>query len=266
MCGVSAAAVTKACGRALLPACYGRQIDLQHPAARKYLSDKTAPSPEPAATGLDPLYEQAIDACSAAGTWSATFIQRTLHVGYVRACNIRDSLIANKIIAAPPKTVHLPPDLPPRPHRRGKGAARDRKKREAEPGDQIEIPDDIQALAHLPLIELIARYGTDVRFVDWLNAVQKIEAIHEKRLKNAENEGALVSRELVRTAVIDRIDGVFVRMLTDGAKTIATRAQTMAKAGVDLAEIRAMVEDQLGSFIRPAKTKMREALADHEAD
>jgi hypothetical protein len=43
MCGVTAAAVTKACKGSLAPACYGKRIDIVHPAALKYLGREDAP-------------------------------------------------------------------------------------------------------------------------------------------------------------------------------------------------------------------------------
>jgi hypothetical protein len=125
-----------------------------------------------------------------------------------------------------------------------------------------EIPDDIKAFLDLTLRELMHRFGTDIAFVDWLSATQKIEVINEKRLKNAQTEGELISRDLVKTNVVDRIDGVFVRMLTDGVKTISSRSHAIAKSGGSVDDVRKLVEDQLGSFIRPAKVKMARALRD----
>lgn len=240
MCGVSPAAVTKACSSSLQPACVGKRIDLAHPAAVKYLDGKTGVRPDKPEKPAPDKVEQRISKPRAKPS-------------------------------TPPeeKTVHI---------KRGRQAAREAKKTEAwdranakqggesvtASGDDeiIEVPDDIQAFADMTLRDLIDRFGTDERFVDWLAATQKIEMINEKRLKNAEHEGRLVSRDLVKSAVIDRIDAVFVRMLTDGAKTIASRAHTMTQAGSDLVEIRTMIEDQLGSFIKPAKVKMAEALRD----
>ena len=132
----------------------------------------------------------------------------------------------------------------------------------AEAHGLTEIPDDIQMFLDYPLRELIAKFGTSVAFTDWLSATQKIEGINEKRLKNAEAEGKLISRDLVKTAVIDRVDGVFTQMLTDGVKTIGSRAHTIATAGGGVQEVQKMVEDQLSSLIRPAKVKMIQAIRD----
>lgn len=259
LCGVSPAAVTNACKAALLPACVGKKIDAAHPSAVAYHAEKTAPKPEHLATGLDPLYEQAVAACHEAGRWSVSHIQRSLRVGYNRATAMRASMDALGVVPdtdARPPTPPSPCGLPTPPPRE----PRQRPAPTPEETGVLEFPEDIQAFGNYTLFDLVAQFGTDDRFVGWLNATQKIEAINEKRLKNAQTEGRLVSRELVKTAIIDRIEGVFVQMLTDGAKTIGNRAHAMAKAGADAAEVREMVEDLLGSFIRPAKVKMREAL------
>ena len=122
------------------------------------------------------------------------------------------------------------------------------------------IPDDIRKLADWSLRDLVLRFGTDVRFKDWLDSLQKIEVVHEKRLKNAQVEGELVSRAVIKNGVIDHINVAHQRMLTDGAKSIATRAMTLVHSGDDVQAVQDMVADQLGSFIRPAKSKMTRTL------
>jgi hypothetical protein len=112
----------------------------------------------------------------------------------------------------------------------------------------------------MTLRELITRFGTDVRFVDWLKATQSIEAINEKRLKNAQTKGELVSRHLVKIAIIEPIESAHIKLMTDGAKTIARRAAAMAQAGKPVAEIEAFAVDQISSFIKPVKAKVDRAL------
>ena len=90
--------------------------------------------------------------------------------------------------------------------------------------------------------------------------MQKIEGINEKRLKNAETQGKLVSRALVKGAILDVIDGVFTRILSDGRQTISARAHAVAASGGSLDDVDSEVGDLLGSFIKPAKAKMDKAL------
>ena len=257
LAGVSAPSVTKACGAALKPAVSGKRIDAAHPAAVEYIKTQIERSTPGAATGLDPLYEQAVETCQKHGRWTASTLQRQMKIGYQRAARLIRVIGANGLIPEPGK----PSPAPPSPQRPKTKAAKAAKAPPPEDDDGVfEVPEDIQQFADMTLRELIGQFGTDTRFLDWLNATQKIEAINEKRLKNAETEGKLISRELVKNAIIDQIDSVFVQMLTDGAKTMSGRAHAIARAGGEVDEVKKMVEDHMSSLIRPAKTRMARAL------
>ena len=255
MAGVTAAAVTKQLKTRLAGALEGQRIDANHPEARKYLQEKTAPKPQEPATGVDPLFEQALKNCQESGRWTGSHVMRSLGIGYARAVRLLEQLASAGHCPAPePAPVSSqtgqsrPPPAPP--------------KDENPQGlpDIIEAPDDLSSLIGWTLGRLLLTYGTATRFHDWLKALKEIEMVCEKRIKNAQLEGKLVNRDLVKSAIIDRIDGVFVKLLTDGTTTISSRAHAMVKAGETEAEVKAMVEDQLGSFIRPAKDQMRRAL------
>ena len=146
---------------------------------------------------------------------------------------------------------------------RGQAAVKEAKKREPPPEERegtIDIPEDIQAFADFTLRELIEKFGTDTRFVDWLSATQKIEAINEKRLKNAQTKGELISRELVKNGVIDTFNAAHLRLLKDGAKSIAAGVISKHAGGAELSEVEAYVSDILGSFIKPVKGKITRVL------
>ena len=123
------------------------------------------------------------------------------------------------------------------------------------------MPEDLKLFMHMTLATVIEKFGTDARFLDFLKAVQTIEAINEKRLKNAQTEGELVARDIIRYGVIEPIDNAHIKLLTDGARTIATRSDSMSKANKTVADIEAFVKDQIGSYIRPMKDKVHRNLA-----
>lgn len=283
MAGVAPASVTKACKSRLLPACDGKRIDAAHPAAVEYMENRARATTPPAAPGLDPLYEDAIEACTAAGRWSANAVSNLLNVGSARGKRIFQQLTAAGLVperGAPPAEPS-PSVATKKPHVRGTAAAKEKRKRtpppealaayaqaaelDGRPGERddyvFEVPEDIQAFADMTLRELIEKFGTDTRFVDWLKATQTIEAINEKRLKNAVTRGELVNRNLVRVGIIEPIDAAHIKLLTDGAKTIARRASAMTAAGREPEEIEKFVADQISSFIRPVKSKVARALA-----
>ncbi len=266
LAGVSAAAVTKAAKGPLLAAMDGKRVDAAHPLAVEYLAKQDRAQALPAATGLDPLYEQAVEHCEGTGRYTASSLQRGLKIGYARATQILGTMTAAGV-TSPQKSAAMAPSAPLQPKPRpisGQQAAKEARKREPPtPQDQIfEVPEDIQAFADMTLRELIDRFGTEGRFVDWLNATQKIEAINEKRLKNATTKGTLISRDLVKFGVIDTFNAAHLRLMKDGAKSIAAGVVSKHSSGAELSEVEAFVSDILGSFIKPIKSKITRVLKD----
>lgn len=272
MCGVSAGAVTKFVKGRGEGAVYGGRIDLNHPEAQEYLREKTEPRPEEPAPGVDALFENALETCRSTGRWTASNIQRQLRVGYARACTILDQLRATGHVPADqqekptpgPTGTSPPPPPPPKtaPRKHGKG----RKSSWDDDNELVEVPDDIEGLADLSLRELIEKFGTGYRFLDWLRALKEIEAVNEKRIKNAQSMGKLISRQLVEVGVIDPFNSAHVRLMTDGAKAITAAVLAKHQAGISEQEIETYVSDVVGSFIRPVKAKVERNLASVTVD
>lgn len=271
--GVNPSTITRICGTLLKAAVVGKQVDAAHPDAVKYLQDRERDQTPAAATGLDPLYEEVVKSCAESGKYSISSVQRKCRIGYNRAAKIVEVMKVNGLIPdknAPPipvvtieqvEAAAAALEQAKKPHVRGHTAAKEARKREAAQEDEIiEIPEDIQEFADMTLRDLVDKFGTDARFVDWLSATQKIEAINEKRLKNATTQGTLVSRDLVRVGIIEPIDAAHIKLLTDGAKTIARRSTAMHSAGRPLDDIEKFVAEQITSFIRPVKSKVARAL------
>lgn len=269
LAGVNPSTVTRVCRTILAAAVVGKQIDINHPDVVAYLEKRDDADTPPPATGIDPLYEKAISACIAAERWSVSHIQRACRIGYNRASRIRDTMEANGVIDNVTLTSDSAPDLVvPAEYaerlRKPVGAAAVKEaKKTAPPEDKtIEIPDHLSEFLDYTLRDLCNQFGTDQRFCDWLKATQTIEAINEKRLKNAATEGKLISRQLVQDQVIDKFDSLFTRLLTDGVKTISGRSHDIAKAGGSVQDIAAVIEDLIGSLVRPVKVKVAKALRD----
>ena len=261
---VSPAAVSKACKGILKDAIEGKRIDAAHPVVRKYIGEHTGAPTETLGTGIDELYEAAIAVCRANQRYTQSNISRGLKIGVARAKKIFAMMQAagtDKPGPAPPPgaTATATPVV------RGTKKVNHTKKTAAleniNNGTVIhEIPDDIKNFADMTLRELIQRFGTDIAFLDWLKAVKAIEDINEKRLKNAQTRGELVSIKLVKTGVIEHFEIAFNKLLTDGAKTIARRVTSMHGAGRPVEDCEKFVADQVSSFIKPAKAKIARAL------
>lgn len=278
VCGVSATAITKAVRTVLAPAFDGKRIDAAHPVAVKYFEKHTAGSAIQPATGIDPLYEQALKLCQDTGRFSKSNIARGLNIGFARAGKIFTMIEAaggknlpNAATTAatppPPPGKKTPP--PPPPAVTGHTAKNNSKKSAAlaklndklENGTTLhEIPEDILAFVDMTLRELLLRFGTETAFKDFLSATKQIEDINEKRLKNAATRGEVVSRTMVRTGIVEPIDTAFNNMLTDGSKTMSIRITAMVNAGKDAAEVEDYIKKTLSSFIRPTKAKVARSM------
>jgi len=263
LAGVSPAAVTKVTKTLLRAALIGNKIDIDHASAVAYLTAKEIEQTPALATGIDPRYEEGLKWCRDNEIWSARGLHTGIGISRDRATNIiKMAKLANLDKTKAPQE----PD-----NKRvvsGQESVRVTKKqaslKDLNNGENIihEIPEDITAFAEMTLRELIERFGTDTAFIDWLSATQKIEAINEKRLKNATTKGELISRTLVKNGVIDVFNSAHLRLLKDGAKSIAAGTISKHSSGAELAEIEAFVSDILGSFIKPIKNKIARILKD----
>ena len=143
----------------------------------------------------------------------------------------------------------------------GAGAAKEtRKRRSAYNIDPADVPDNMQQFADMTIREVVTKFGTDYRMVDYLRALKEIETIDANRVKNAKARGELVHRDLIVKGVLEPIDSAHRKMLTDGAKTIARRSVAMIGAGKDADELEKFIAEQITSFIKPAKAKIKRAL------
>jgi hypothetical protein len=100
-------------------------------------------------------------------------------------------------------------------------------------------------------------FKSDDRMGKWLKNMKTMEDIHRMRLDNAAKEGTLVTRELVQRGVISEIEQMTSRLLHDGARTISREVIAQHLAGADEPEIIKKVREQITSFVRACKTKIR---------
>lgn len=112
--------------------------------------------------------------------------------------------------------------------------------------------EDIEELAELirPLLE---RFGTSLRFKDFLASLKTIEDIRGKRIENEKDEGRLIERELVRVHVFGAIERANRQLLTDLPKTITRTLYAAAKSGVPVEDSERTVRAQISDQLKPMK-------------
>jgi len=257
--GVAPSSITHACSGAIKRACIGKRIDADHADVLAYLEHRKRATRDTLLDGIDPMYDEAVAVLRGIKKPTGNALRTPLGIGAPRANKLFAVIDAAGVLE---QQAPEPVIVATKPKPRGWVARRETMKREAvDQDDQIyAVPDDIQAFADMTLRELIEKFGTDLRFLDWLKATKAIEDINEKRLKNAETKGELVGRQLVKHGILDPIESAHIKLLTDGSKTIARRAAAMSGAGRDMEDIEKFVADQITSFLRPMKAKIARTL------
>jgi hypothetical protein len=223
----------------------GKRIDDQHPEVKKYLRDRKV---------VLNVAEQVAQACAVADDYSTEFIRTLSGCDNATALAVHASIRPRKGVRRTPEPAHKEPNLG------GWSARKETMKAEGGDVDLEGLPEHLVDLADWTLRDLIGKFGTDVRFVDWLKATKELEMIEKQRIANAAAEGRLVSRELVKAGVIDVFETAHMNLLSDGAKTIAMRATTMRDAGKSEDDIRKKAVEVIGSHVRAAKDKAIRAL------
>ena len=79
-------------------------------------------------------------------------------------------------------------------------------------------------------------------------------------LKNAQIEGRLVAREVMIRGVWNPLETFLVRILSDGAKTMAASIHPLVKSGGTREEVEVAIRSELTSFIVPLKESIKKAL------
>jgi phage terminase Nu1 subunit (DNA packaging protein) len=79
-------------------------------------------------------------------------------------------------------------------------------------------------------------------------------------LKNAHAEGRLVSRDAMVRGVFNPLETFLVRLLTDGAKTLAAKVYPVGKSGGTIEEAEIEARLQLTTLVKPLRAKMRKSL------
>ena len=114
---------------------------------------------------------------------------------------------------------------------------------------------DISSLLEIPLGQFIDEFGSQdgVKFKNWLLSVKTIEEINEKRIKNHKSKGDLISRDFVKTYIIDYVDSSNSKLLYDAVSTIAKVVIHAVEAGDTLQEVEIKIKNEISSQIKNIK-------------
>ena len=136
-------------------------------------------------------------------------------------------------------------------------------KENVDDGDNSMSSDNIKSLGELTLNEFSEKFRDDPFAADYLKSVKLIEDIEEKRLKNEERRGELISRDLVMRCLFNPVNEFIIKCISEGSRTAALDISELNNP--DHIEIHAKIQDFIESYASPLKKKMRN-LVDGEDD
>lgn len=133
-------------------------------------------------------------------------------------------------------------------------------RKDFDPSELGDLPENMQEFATWTLAEIVKKFGTDIRFQDYLKSVKLIEEISERQLKNEERTGQLIYRSMVQEKIFGLIENAFLRILSDSPKTIAIELSDAVKTGETLEQLESRVRELLSKQIKSIKQQAQRAL------
>lgn len=130
----------------------------------------------------------------------------------------------------------------------------------------LDTSEDVEFYADKTLREIVTKHGTHRSVKDWVDVFKKLVDIKDRQLSNAEKEGRLISRELVKTFMLASIDGCFRRLLQDTPKSLALQIDALVKSGAGLEDIERLIRESITKQLRPMKASLVRALTKTEQD
>jgi hypothetical protein len=125
-------------------------------------------------------------------------------------------------------------------------------------------PEDLEQLAEA-IRPLVARFGTERGFRDWLLGLKDIEVIDGKRLDNARERGAVYPRDFVRTHILGLINGGNLRLLGDMPKTLCRELYALARTGRPLEEAERLTRKLIGKQLQNVRSGVDKAIKNADA-
>lgn len=110
--------------------------------------------------------------------------------------------------------------------------------------------------AELTLREIVDRFGGQLQALNCLKALNAIEQVRERRLKNETHEGSLISRDLVETHLLGLVEEAHQRLLTDLPKTLARTIRAHAQSNTPLEQSEREIRNVLGKTLDATKSKV----------
>lgn len=108
---------------------------------------------------------------------------------------------------------------------------------------------DSEIIQHLTVAEVATRFGGLPMFTEYVKTFNVLQDARKKELSNLKTDGTLVSRDLVRAAVLTHLDRLHRRLLTDFTESITRLIYGHCNAGDAVEVAKLTVKDRIGAVL-----------------
>lgn len=106
------------------------------------------------------------------------------------------------------------------------------------------------------LRQVLNKFGSDVKMVDFLRARKLVAEIQEKELKIKLARGEMVKRSIL-DAVLIPINRMCTQLVRDVPKSLSVRIPQLAESGKSTQELEVVIERDLSKIVKSAKTMIK---------
>lgn len=118
---------------------------------------------------------------------------------------------------------------------------------------------DAEEWLNMPLREIIARFGTQAQFKEYVAAAKNL--VH---MRGQEEDQARKRKEYIHRVHAERlvvmVDGMTKSLLSDAATNIATTVEAQVKAGAEKTEIERTLRETISRTIKGSKAQLERSL------
>lgn len=128
--------------------------------------------------------------------------------------------------------------------------------------DSLPSAPDVDSLYESwTLARLIATFGTNEAFTNWLTATKLIVEIHAKNLATLDKEKNSISRDLVRLHIFGALNDSNQRLLINATATIAKRVSALATAGGTMEDAERICRAEISRHLKASQRAAIDGLA-----
>lgn len=109
---------------------------------------------------------------------------------------------------------------------------------------------DSDLIQNMTVAEVAKRFGGIPMFLEYVKAFNGLQDGRKKELANLRTEGALISRELVRSGVFTHLEQAYRRLLTDIPETLARVIYGHCNAGDAVEVAKLAIRDRIGQVLK----------------